>query len=279
MSLLAISCVFKKPVTFIFLHFLICWVFGTLSPFSLPHPHFHKPYSQSKTFLNIQAVFFFSSLFLNFFVLTLMSPGTAILIIAQPLPFLFTTTNIWFPCFDLSVRLDHDISQNLHFLILNNIFWSMFIPFFTSFQVIFPTQFPMNYSCNIILPSPVLLLCQLFIFTHNIRYCFTFLATHSTKWWFGCFVYLVFHVVCLNCLFLQAFHFNFQVSFSQPVLRFFFIFLWTVSLYNLLFLQLSHFQSMIQLNSCSHFPTKIYLINMTWESLHARLNSHCRAWS
>ena len=73
--------------------------------------------------------------------------------------------NIWFSCLDLSVTLDHNIPQNLHFFIFNNTFWSMFIPFFTSFQVVFPTQFPMNYSCNIIVPSLVLLLCQLFTFS------------------------------------------------------------------------------------------------------------------
>ena len=101
----------------------------------------------------------------------------------------------------------------------------MFISFFTSFQVLFPTQFPMNYSCNIIVPSLVLLLCQLFTFAHNMRYCFTFLVTHSTKWWLGCFIYIVFHIVCSNCLFLRdaqySFSFNFQVSFSQPVPCFF----------------------------------------------------------
>ena len=95
--------------------------------------------------------------------------------------FLFTTTISGFlPV--ISVTLDHNILQNLHFFIFNNTFWSMFIPFFTSFQVVFPTQFPMNYSCNIIVPSLVLLLCRLFTFTHSMRYCFTFLVTHSTKW-------------------------------------------------------------------------------------------------
>ena len=58
------------------------------------------------------------------------------------------------------------------------------------------------------------------------RYCFTFLVIHSTKWRLGCFIYLVFHIVCLHCLFLRStqhgFFFNFQVSFSQPVPCFFF---------------------------------------------------------
>ena len=42
----------------------------------------------------------------------------------------------------------------------------MFIPFFTPFQVLFPTEFPLNYSCYIIVPSLVLLLCQFFTFPH-----------------------------------------------------------------------------------------------------------------
>lgn len=67
------------------------------------------------------------------------------------------------------------------------------------------------------MPSFVLFLCQLSTITHNMRYSLTFLVTHSTK---CCFVYLVFHIVCSQCLFLshtqQGFHLNFQVSFSQP---------------------------------------------------------------
>ena len=101
----------------------------------------------------------------------------AISIMVQLLSLLFTTTIT-----GLSVTLDHSISQNLHFFIFNKTFWIMFIPLFTSFQLAFPTQFPMNYSCNIIMPSLVLLLCQLFAFAHNMRYCFTILVTHSTKW-------------------------------------------------------------------------------------------------
>ena len=76
--------------------------------------------------------------------------------------------NIWFSCFDLSVTLDHKFPQNLHFFIFNNTFWSMLIPFLTLFQVVFPTQFPLNYFCNITVPSLVLLLCQLFTCAQNI---------------------------------------------------------------------------------------------------------------
>ena len=137
-------------------------------------------------------------------------------------------------------------------------------------------------SCNIMMPSFVLFLCQLSTITHNMRYSLTFLVTYSTK---CCFVYLVFHIVCSQCLFLshtqQGFHLNFQVSFSQPFpcvyficcfwhisyklsthpcafAKFFFSliqtclnsFLFNVSLYSIVsyLAQLSHFQSMAQLN-------------------------------
>ena len=134
---------------------------------------------------HIILIFLFSSWHLSIFSfsfsLTLMSPGIAISIMAQLLSFLFTFNNIRFSCLDLSVTLDHNIPQNIYFFIFSSISWSMFIPFFNLFQVVFPTQLTMNYSCSIIMPSLVLLLCQLFTFTHNMRYCFTFLGTHSTK--------------------------------------------------------------------------------------------------
>ena len=126
-----------------------------------------------------QVSFYYSNLkVLAFFcvkgtiMLTLISPGIAISINAQLLSFLFFITISGFLSL---IQRDHKIPQNLHFLIFNNTFWSMFIPFFTSFQVVFPTPFPMNYSFNITVPSLVLLLCQLFTFAHNMRYCFTFL--------------------------------------------------------------------------------------------------------
>ena len=155
--------------------------------------------------------FWYLPIFSFSFLLTLMSPGIAISIMHN-----FSRSihysNIWFPCLDL-YHIGLNIPQNLHLFIFNNIFWNMFIPFFTSFQVAFPTQFPRNYSCNIIVPSLALLLCQLFTFAHNMSYCFTFLVTHSTKWWFGLFIYLVFHIVCSNCLFLRSTqHGFFQLS-------------------------------------------------------------------
>ena len=124
--------------------------------------------------------------------------------------------NIWFRCIDLSVILDHNIPQNLQLLIFSSTFWSMFLPFFTSLQVAFPTKFLMNYACNIIVPSLVLLLCYLFTFAHNMKYCFNFPVTHSTKRWLGFFIYLVFHIVSSNCLSMRStqhgFRFNFQVT-------------------------------------------------------------------
>ena len=40
---------------------------------------------------------------------------------------------IWFPCLDFSVTLDHKVPQNLHLFNLGKTFWSMFMPFFSSF--------------------------------------------------------------------------------------------------------------------------------------------------
>ena len=93
-----------------------------------------------------------------------MSPGIAISM-TQPLSFLFTATIFDFIAL-ITVTLDHNILQNPQFFIFNSTFWMMFIPFFASFQVVFLTQFPMNNSCNIIMPSLVLLLCQHEIFFH-----------------------------------------------------------------------------------------------------------------
>ena len=72
---------------------------------------------------------FFSNLSFSFS-LTLMSPDIPISIMAQLLSFLFTTTISGFLAL-ISVKLDHNIPQHLHFFISNNTFWSMFIPFFT----------------------------------------------------------------------------------------------------------------------------------------------------
>ena len=122
----------------------------------------------------ILLIFLFSSWYLSIFFfslsLTLMSPGIAISIMVQLLSLLFATTISGFLAL-ISVTLDHNIPQNLNSFIFNNTFWSMFTPFLTSFQVESPTQFPMNYSCNIIVPSLVL-----FAFSHNMRYGFTFLS-------------------------------------------------------------------------------------------------------
>ena len=121
------------------------------------------------------------SIFSISFSLTLTSPGIAISIMAQLLS-LYSLQQYLVLLPRYLCLLYHNIPQNLHFLISNNNFWSMFIPFFNSFQVVFPTQFSINYSCNIAVPSLVLILFQLFAFAHNMRHCFPFLVTHSTKW-------------------------------------------------------------------------------------------------
>ena len=68
--------------------------------------------------------------------------GTASLILIH-------CNNSRFPCLHLSVTLDHNISFHKSSLLL----------FFTSFQVVLPTQFTMNYSWNIIVLSLVLIFC------------------------------------------------------------------------------------------------------------------------
>ena len=135
---------------------------------------------------HILLIFLFSSWYLSIFsssfLLTLMSPGVAISNMAQLFSFLFTTTISGFLAL---ISLSHWIITSYKIFTSSffiNTFWSMFILFFTSLQVVFSTQFPMNYTCNIIVPSLVLLLCQLFTFAHNMRHCFIFLVTHSTRW-------------------------------------------------------------------------------------------------
>ena len=141
--------------------------------------------------------------------------------------------NICFSCIDLSATLDHNIPQNLQLLIFNSTFWTMFLPFCTSLQVVFSKKFLINCSCNIIVPSFVLLLCQLFTFGHNMKYCFNFVVTHSTKTWLGCFIYLVFNIlVPIVCpcpahnaasisAFKSPFLSHFHVSFSYVVSGFY----------------------------------------------------------
>ena len=94
--------------------------------------------------------------------LTLMSPGVAISIMEQLHSFLFPKTISGFP---VLISLSHWIITSY------KIFTSSFSTrrsgacsyhFFASFQVVFLTQFPMNYPWNIIGASLVLLLCQRF---------------------------------------------------------------------------------------------------------------------
>ena len=102
--------------------------------------------------------------FLSFF--SLISPDLATSIMVQLLSFLFTATISGFLALiyvSYWIITSHKVFTS-SFLITHG---GMFIPFFTSFQVVFPTHFPMNDSCNIIVPYFILLLCQLFTFAHN----------------------------------------------------------------------------------------------------------------
>ena len=194
----------------------------------------------------------------------------------QLVSFLFNTTIPGF--LDLSITLDHNIPQNVYLFIFCNTSWSMFIPFFTSFQIVFPRQFPTNYFCNIIAPSLVLLLCQLFTFAHNMRYCYTFVVTHSTNLWFGCSICLLFHIVFSNWLFLRStqhgFRFNFQVSYFQPVPCFFFICFFGISLTNCPFFCFSIVPSFFSSNYIWIFSYSLYhyILFCSFEAFNQWLN-------
>ena len=129
---------------------------------------------------HILLIYFFSSWYLSIFfcsfLLTLMSPGIAISIMAQLFSFLFTTSiSSFLPLISLWhwIITFHKIFTT-SFSTAPSGAWSYH--FFAAFQVTFPTQCTTNYSFNIIVPSLVLLLCQLFTCAHNMRYGFTFLS-------------------------------------------------------------------------------------------------------
>ena len=136
------------------------------------------------------------------------------------------TNDLWVYC---SSPMFSETCTFLYFCILSHLFsfWSKFPPH--SHSPLFKYLAPPNpISTNLIHDlKPSLILYRLFTFVHKMRYCVTFLGTRSTKLWLVCFIYLVLHVVCLNCLFLHStqhcFCFKFQVSFSQPVPCFFII--------------------------------------------------------
>ena len=109
------------------------------------------------------SIFYFS------FSLTLMFPGIEISIMAQLVSFLFTTTISGFLAL---ISLSHWIITS-HKISTSSFLTTTLEHVHTVFKLYFPHQFLMNYSCNIIVPSLVLLLCQLFTFAHNMRYCFT----------------------------------------------------------------------------------------------------------
>ena len=145
--------VLKKPVfSCNFTFFLTCSVFGTIYlPLSIchffffiksPQPRFHKSYPQSKTFLNTQvapsrAVFcsqgdnLSNLMLITAFVQDLQVTGSLEPDVSMYSNINYGTTflilihynSTWFSCLDLSVTLDHNISQNLRFFIFKNTFW------------------------------------------------------------------------------------------------------------------------------------------------------------
>ena len=162
-----------------------------------------------------------SSWYLSTFSLTLMSLGIAISIMAQLFPFLFTTT------ISGSLVL---ISQSHWIITSHKIFTSSFsatssracsyhflLHFLRISHTICNELFLQHYRAFSSTPFAT-------IFYIGWQY---FLVKHRTKWWLDCFVYLLLHIFCSNCLFLrgkqQGFRFKFHISFSQPVPRSFFI--------------------------------------------------------
>ena len=100
---------------------------------------------------HILLISLFSSCYLSIFCfsfsLILMYPGIAISVMAQPHLVLFNIAISGFPAL-ISFTLDHNIPQNLHFFNFINTFCSMFIQFFISFQVVFPTHFRIS-RCSV----------------------------------------------------------------------------------------------------------------------------------
>ena len=113
------------------------------------------------------------------------------------------TNDLWVYCLS---PMFSETCTFLYFYILSHLFsfWNKFPPH--SHSPLFKYLAPPNpISTNLIRDlKPSLILYQLFTFVHNMRYCVTFLGTRSSKLWLVCFIYLVLHVVCLNCLFLHS---------------------------------------------------------------------------
>ena len=193
-----------------------------------PQPCFHKSYPQFKTFLNIRAVPGSAVFCSNAVLITIPSSSIHFFSFFDMLPSAPTTTGMTYLVF-LPWSLFY-ITQNLHFFIFSNTVLSNFHFHHTIFHfssgciscTISSELFLQHYhafSCAPFVPT--------FCIRSQCKILFHFLVTHSTKWWLGCFIYLVFHIVCSKCLFLcstqNGFCFNFQVSFSQLGPCFFFI--------------------------------------------------------
>ena len=170
----------------------------------------------------------------------------------------------------LLFTLDHNIPQNLHFFVFNNNFWSMFIPFVTSFHVIFPTKFPMEklakLSCLLLYSfcanfSHLLTIWDIPCVSHSL-FELPVLAQHTTwlPFQISSQLFLVsamfhFHLLFLAFL-LQTVHtlFCFPIVPSLPSANSIWIPSYLLYQYILLFLKLSHLQSMAQLNSWHTIP-------------------------
>ena len=144
----------------------------------------------------------------------------------QVLSVLFTTTTSDFLAFISLLQWIITFHKIFTFLFLTTPSGACSYYFSHFFRLYFPhnsnelfLQHCRAFSCTLSVP--------IFHIAHNMRYCFTLLVIYSTKWWLGCFIYHVFHIVCSNCLLLRVmqhgFRFNFQVSFSHPVPCSFFI--------------------------------------------------------
>ena len=120
---------FQKPVpSYSFTFFLTCSIFGTISlPLSIrhffpfPQSRFHRPYSQSKTFLNIRA-----------------HPTSAIFCSNAVLITMPSYSMNFFNLFDVLPSTPTTTEMTLIFLMLHIVFISLFSSWYLS---IFPSLF------------------------------------------------------------------------------------------------------------------------------------------
>ena len=154
MGFLSVSC-FKKTCVFLYFYILShlfrfwnnlpsCLHLPLFFLYQISPTRFHKSYPQSKTFLNTrvaQSRAVFCSQEDNLNNLMLITAFAQVLQVTRSLePYVSMYSNInygttslilihynstWFSCLDLSVTLDRNIPQNLHFFIFENTFWSI----------------------------------------------------------------------------------------------------------------------------------------------------------